>query len=72
MALALAWTTVVVAEMLGARSGVGYVLIDSYNQFRLDYVVACMFTLGVLGTMSDRLLGLLLHSRLRWVETDRP
>jgi len=68
VALALAWTTVVVAEMLGARSGIGYVLIDSYNQFRLDYVIACMFTLGVLGTVSDKILGWILRSRLRWVE----
>ena len=68
VALALAWTTVVVAEMLGARSGIGYVLIDSYSQFRLDYVIACMFTLGILGTLSDRVLGWLLQSRLRWAE----
>lgn len=68
VALALAWTTVVVAEMLGARSGIGYVLIDSYSQFRLDYVIACMFTLGILGTLSDRVLGWLLKSRLRWAE----
>ncbi|MFT4015090.1 MAG: ABC transporter permease [Paracoccus sp. (in: a-proteobacteria)] len=67
VALALAWTTVVVAEMLGARSGIGYVLIDSYSQFRLDYVIACMFTLGILGTVSDRVLGWLLGRRLRWV-----
>jgi ABC-type nitrate/sulfonate/bicarbonate transport system permease component len=66
VALALAWTTVVVAEMLGARSGIGYVLIDSYSQFRLDYVIACMFTLGLLGAVSDRILGWLLQSRLRW------
>ncbi|MGE0714159.1 MAG: ABC transporter permease [Alphaproteobacteria bacterium] len=68
VALALAWTCVVVAEMLGARSGIGYVLIDSYTQFRLDYVIACMFTLGVLGTASDRVLAWILRARLRWVE----
>ncbi|MFT4069117.1 ABC transporter permease [Paraburkholderia sp.] len=68
VALALAWTTVVVAEMLGARSGIGYVLIDSYSAFRLDYVIACMFTLGILGTLSDRVLRWLLQSRLRWAE----
>ncbi|KEH15436.1 ABC transporter permease [Medicago truncatula] len=54
--------------MLGARSGIGYVLIDSYSAFRLDYVIACMFTLGILGTLSDRVLRWLLQSRLRWAE----
>jgi len=65
--LALAWTTVVVAEILGARSGLGYVLIDAYNQFRFDYVVACMISLGALGLVSDRLLGLAFRRPLRWV-----
>lgn len=66
--LALAWTTVVVAEILGARSGLGYVLIDAYNQFRFDYVVACMISLGALGFISDRLLAWAFKRPLRWVE----
>lgn len=68
VALALAWTSVVVAEILGAKSGLGYVLIDSYNQFRFDYVIACMVSLGALGVLSDRLLILLFKRPLRWVE----
>ncbi len=68
VALALAWTTVVVAEILGARSGLGYVLMDAYNQFRFDYVVACMISLGALGFLSDRLLAWLFKRPLRWVE----
>lgn len=66
VALALAWTCVVITEMLGARTGIGYVLIQSYNQFRLDYVVACMFTLGLLGVVSELLLKALLKTQLRW------
>lgn len=68
VALALAWTTVVVAEILGAKSGLGYVLIDSYNQFRFDYVIACMISLGALGLLSDRLQVLSFRHALRWVE----
>lgn len=68
VALALAWTTVVVAEILGAKSGLGYVLIDSYNQFRFDYVIACMISLGALGMASDRLLAFCFRRALRWVE----
>lgn len=66
VALALAWTTVVVAEILGAKSGIGYVLIDSYSQFRFDYVIACMITLGVLGYGSDKIVGVLFKWKLRW------
>lgn len=49
VAAAIAWTTVVIAEILGAKSGLGYVLIDSYNQFRFDYVIAAMISLGACG-----------------------
>lgn len=64
--LSIAWTCVVIAEVLGAKSGVGYVLIDSYNQFRLDYVVACMITLGLFGFLSDKVLSTALDRMLRW------
>ncbi|MBM9464260.1 ABC transporter permease [Aeromicrobium sp. YIM 150415] len=66
VASGIAWTTVVVAEILGAKSGVGYVLIDSYNQFRFDYVIAAMATLGLLGYVTDRLLQWVFADALRW------
>lgn len=64
---AIAWTTVVVAEILGAQSGLGYVLIDSYNQFRFPYVIAAMFSVGFLGFITDQLLQQFGTRRLRWV-----
>jgi NitT/TauT family transport system permease protein len=67
VAAAIAWTTVVIAEILGAKSGIGYVLIDSYNQFRFDYVIAAMISLGACGFLTDRLVQLAFASPLRWV-----
>lgn len=66
VASGIAWTTVVVAEILGAKSGVGYVLIDSYNQFRFDYVIAAMVTLGLCGYVTDRLVQWIFQDALRW------
>ncbi|MGN0095212.1 MAG: ABC transporter permease [Corynebacterium sp.] len=66
VSLGIAWTTVVVAEILGAKSGVGYVLIDSYNQFRFDYVIAAMATLGICGIVTDKLLQWIFADALRW------
>lgn len=66
VASGIAWTTVVVAEILGAKSGVGYVLIDSYNQFRFDYVIAAMATLGLCGYVTDRLVQWVFADALRW------
>jgi NitT/TauT family transport system permease protein len=67
VAAAIAWTTVVIAEILGAKSGIGYVLIDSYNQFRFDYVIAAMVSLGACGFVTDRLVQLAFAKPLRWV-----
>jgi len=67
VAAAIAWTTVVIAEILGAKSGIGYVLIDSYNQFRFDYVIAAMTSLGACGFLTDRLVQLAFAPSLHWV-----
>lgn len=64
---ALAWTTVVVSEMLGAKSGLGYALIDAYNFFKFDIIFASMFSIGALGFLTDRLIVLLRDRQLRWV-----
>lgn len=69
VASGIAWTTVVVAEILGAKSGIGYVLIDSYNQFRFDYVIAAMATLGLCGYVTDRLVQWVFADALRWSES---
>ena len=66
VASGIAWTTVVVAEILGAKSGVGYVLIDSYNQFQFAYVIAAMATLGICGYVTDRLVQWVFADALRW------
>lgn len=67
VAAAIAWTTVVVAEMLGAKSGLGYTLMFSYSQFKFDYVVAAMISIGAAGFTTDKLLEYLAERRLRWV-----
>lgn len=63
---AIAWTALVVAELIGAKSGLGYTLIFSYNQFRFDYVVAAMLSVGACGYVSDKLLEFLVERRLKW------
>jgi NitT/TauT family transport system permease protein len=68
VAAAIAWTTVVVAEILGAKSGMGFILMDSYNQFRFDYIVAAMISLGACGYVTDRLLQLAFSRPLRWID----
>jgi ABC-type nitrate/sulfonate/bicarbonate transport system permease component len=66
VAIAIAWTTVIVVEILGAKSGLGYVLIDTYQQFQFPYVIAAMISVGALGFLSDLVVVVLSRRRLRW------
>jgi ABC-type nitrate/sulfonate/bicarbonate transport system permease component len=63
---AIAWTTVIVVEILGAKSGLGYVLIDTYQQFQFPYVIAAMISVGALGFATDLLVVALSRRHLRW------
>lgn len=67
VAAGLAWTCVVVVEILGAKSGIGYTLIQAYQTFQFPYVVAAMIGLGICGFLTDQALVLLLERRLKWV-----
>lgn len=61
-----AWMLTVTAEMVAVKSGIGYVLWDSYYFLRYDLVLAAMVSIGLLGYGTDLLLKLLMQSTLRW------
>ena len=56
----------VTAEMVAVKSGLGYVLWDSYYFLRYDMVIAAMASIGVLGFLTDLCLKLLMAVMLRW------
>jgi NitT/TauT family transport system permease protein len=64
--LGIAWTAVIVAEMVAVKSGLGYVLWDAYYVGRMDVVIADMATIGLLGLASDRIILLIESWVLRW------
>ena len=64
--LGIAWTAVIVSEMVAVKSGLGYVLWDAYYVGRMDVVIADMVSIGVLGFISDRVLLLVQARVLRW------
>lgn len=61
-----AWMLTVTAEMVAVKSGLGYVLWDSYNFFRYDLVLAAMASIGVLGFASDLGVKWLMNAALHW------
>jgi NitT/TauT family transport system permease protein len=62
----VAWTAVIVAEMVAVKSGLGYVLWDAYYVGRMDIVIADMASIGIAGFASDRVLVLAESRLLRW------
>jgi NitT/TauT family transport system permease protein len=66
LSMGIAWVLVVVAEILAVRSGLGNLLNDAYQFYRNDVVIAAMFSIGILGFVSDRLVVLVRDHMLAW------
>jgi NitT/TauT family transport system permease protein len=62
----IAWSAVIVAELVAVKSGLGYVLWDAYYIGRMDVVVADMASIGVLGFLTDCLLIAVEKRLIRW------
>ncbi|HMH18799.1 MAG TPA: ABC transporter permease [Burkholderiales bacterium] len=66
LGIGVAWTAVIVAEMIAVKSGLGYVLWDAYYVGRMDICVATMVSVGALGFISDRVIVYASRILLRW------
>lgn len=47
----IAWLVVVAAEMIAVQSGLGYLILDSRNGLRMDYVMDGMIVIGIIGLL---------------------
>ncbi|UTD26760.1 ABC transporter permease [Bradyrhizobium sp. WD16] len=66
IAVGSAWMLTVTAEMVAVKSGLGYVLWDSYYFLRYDIVLAAMISIGVLGFVCDLAIKRLMNAVLHW------
>ncbi|MEH6944457.1 ABC transporter permease [Bacillus sp. JJ722] len=64
IALGSAWIFLVAGEMVGAQSGLGYLIVDARNSMNLDIVLAGIIFIGVSGLLLDKAVGLF----EKWVE----
>ena len=62
----IAWSAVIVAELVAVKSGLGYVLWDAYYIGRMDVVVADMASIGLLGFLTDCVLVAIERRLVRW------
>jgi NitT/TauT family transport system permease protein len=59
LSVTIAWLVVVAAEMIAVQSGLGYLILDSRNALRMDYVMAGMLVIGLIGLVLDTIMRLL-------------
>ena len=53
LTITIAWLVVVAAEMIAVQSGLGYLILDSRNGLRMDYVIDGMIIIGCIGLLLD-------------------
>ena len=59
LALGTSWIFLVSGEMVGAQSGLGFLVMDSKNCLRPDALLAVILVIGVLGLILDTLIRLI-------------
>ncbi len=64
LSLGIAWLVIVAAEMLTGAPGVGGFLWQEYNSLIYEHIILCILTIGVVGFILDRVMGLV-ESRLK-------
>lgn len=66
LSLGIAWLSLVVAELMGSSSGVGYMIMDARQFSQTDKVFVGIIIFGVVGKLTDSLVRLLEKKLLKW------
>jgi NitT/TauT family transport system permease protein len=64
--IGIAWVLVIVAEWTAVRTGLGFVLLYAYGFIRIDFVMAAMISVGLMGFIFDRLIMYATMPLIRW------
>ncbi len=70
LSVTVAWLVVVAAEMIAVQSGLGYLILDSRNALRMDFVMVAMIVIGIVGLLLDLLMRRLgrMDETMWWVQ----
>ncbi len=66
-----AWTYLIVAEIVGANTGLGYYIIKAQRYLQIPQIFAAIALIGVLGMATDLLMGKIHRSIFPWAERSR-
>jgi len=68
LAVGSGWLTVVTAEMIAVKSGLGYMILNAQLTFRSDLIFAGIIVIGAIGLLADQLVRLVRARVCRWQE----
>jgi NitT/TauT family transport system permease protein len=71
LVLGWAWTYVIVAELIGASSGIGHMITDSQSLLATDQIVFGIIVIGLIGLVSDVLFKWANRSLYPWAQLGR-
>jgi NitT/TauT family transport system permease protein len=66
IAVGVAFTCVIVAELIAVRSGLGYLITEARMIVRSDIVIAGMISIGIVGFLLDAVVRAIMKRTLRW------
>ena len=64
--LGVGWMALVAAELVGANSGLGFLISDARTVLRTDYVIVGMAAIGLIGLTIDSTIRALARRLLPW------
>ena len=68
LAVGAGWLTVVTAEMIAVKSGLGYMILNGQLTFRSDLIIAGIIVIGAIGLLADQLVRAVRGRVCRWQE----
>jgi len=71
MVLGWAWTYVIVAELIGASSGIGHMITDSQALLATDQIIFGIIVIGVFGLVTDLAFKALNRKLFPWAQLGR-
>ena len=71
MVLGWAWTYVIVAELIGASSGIGHMIVSSQALLATDQIIFGIIVIGLIGLVSDLLFKLANRRFFPWAQLGR-
>lgn len=62
----LAWATLIFAEILGATSGLGYLIVRSQRYLLTERIFVAVLVIGILGIVTDKLFARCYYRWFPW------